>query len=144
MDETTVIAAVDWLPTVCSLADAKVPDNLNSDGEDMSRAILGKPKQRTKPLMWEWRFRIFGDMVHKCPMLAIREAKWKLLMNPDRSRIELYDIPNDPTELDNVADEHPVVVKRLSEKLLKWQKTLPPGPVEDVAGSKDYPWPKNK
>jgi arylsulfatase A-like enzyme len=144
VDDTTVIAAVDWLPTVCSLAGAKVPDNVNSDGQNMSRAILGKPTQRTKPLMWEWRFRIFGDMVHKCPMLAIRDGKWKLLMNPDRSRVELYDIPKDPTELDNVAEKHPNIVKKLSQQLLKWQNTLPPGPIEEVAGSNDYPWPKGQ
>lgn len=157
VDDTTIIAAVDWLPTVCSLAGAKLPNNLNPDGEDMSRAILGKPKQRTKPLMWEWRFRIFGDMVHKCPMLAIRDGKWKLLMNPDRSRIELYDIPKDPTELDNVAERHPDVVKKLSQQLLKWQAALPPAQqrwvliknrrwraVDEVAGSNAYPWPKNK
>jgi N-acetylgalactosamine-6-sulfatase len=110
----------------------------------MSQAILGKPMQRTKPLMWEWRFRIFGDMTHKSPMLAIRDGKWKLLMNPDRSRVELYDIPKDPTELDNVAVQNSDVVKRLSEKLLKWQATLPPGLVEEVAGSNAYPWPKNE
>ena len=144
VDDTTVIAAVDWLPMVCSLAGVKLPDDLNPDGEDMSQAILGKPKIRTKSLMWEWRFRIFGDMVHKSPMLAIRDGKWKLLMNPDRSRIELYDIPKDPTELDNVAAQHPDVIKKLSEKLLKWQAALPPGPVEKVAGSNTYNWPKNK
>ncbi len=144
VDDTTVIAAVDWLPTVCSLAGAKVPDNLNSDGEDMSRAILGKPKQRTKPLMWEWRFRVAGNMVHKCPMLAIRDGKWKLLMNPDRSRVELYDILQDPTELDNIAEKHPGVVKKMSQQLLKWQATLPPGPVDEVAGSNAYPWPKGE
>jgi len=33
------------------------------------------------------------------------------------------------------------VVRRLSEKVLNWQKTLPPGPVEPVAGKNDYPWP---
>jgi len=144
VDDTSVVAGVDWLPTICSLAGVKLPDDLNPDGEDMSHAILGKPKPRTKPLMWEWRFRVFGDMAHKCPMLAIRDGKFKLLMNPDRSRVELYDIPADPTELDNLAVQHPDVVKRLSEKLLKWQATLPPGPVEQVAGSNAYPWPKNR
>lgn len=144
VDDTTIIAAVDWLPTVCSLAGAKLPGDLNPDGQDMSRAILGRPIRRTKPLMWEWRFRVSGDMVHKCPMLAIRDEKWKLLMNPDRSRIELYDILNDPTELDNLAGQHPDVVKKLSQQLLKWQKTLPPGPVEEAAGSNTYPWPKGE
>jgi len=37
-------------------------------------------------------------------------------MNPDRSRIELYGIPADPTELDNVAVQHPDVVKKLSDR----------------------------
>ncbi len=144
VDEESIVAAVDWLPTICGLADVEVPADINPDGEDMSKAILGRAKERTKPLMWEWRFRIAGDMVHKSPMLAIREGKWKLLMNPDRSRIELYDIPADPTELDNVAVQHPDIVKKLSQKLLAWQATLPPGPVEEVAGSNAYPWPKSK
>jgi arylsulfatase A-like enzyme len=138
------MAGVDWLPTVCKLAGASLPEGLNLDGEDMSRAVLGKPAKRAKPLMWEWRFRVFGDMVHKCPMLAIREGDWKLLMNPDRSRVELYDIVEDPTELDNVADRNAEVVGRLSRFVLEWQKTLPAGPVEAVAGSNAYPWPKSQ
>ena len=144
VDDTSVVAGVDWLPTVCSLAGVKLLGDLKPDGQDMSQALLGRPMERGKPLMWEWRFRIFGDMVHKSPMLAIRDGKWKLLMNPDRSRIELYDIPRDPTELDNVAVQNPDVVKRLSERLLEWQAGLPPGPVEPVAGSNAYPWPRNK
>ncbi|MBN2314495.1 MAG: sulfatase-like hydrolase/transferase, partial [Sedimentisphaerales bacterium] len=144
VDDSTVLAGVDWLLTVCSLADVKLPSNLEPDGEDMSQALLGKSKRRTKPLMWEWRYRIFGDMVNQSPMLAIRDGNWKLLMNPDRKRIELYDILKDPTELDNVAVQHPDVVRRLSATLLHWQGTLPVSPIEKSAGSNDYPWPKNK
>ncbi len=142
VDDETVIAGVDWLPTLCGLAGAPLPDGLSLDGEDLSEAFLGRPKRRTKPLLWEWRFRVFGDMVHKCPRLAIREDNWKLLMNPDRTRIELYDILSDPTQLDNVADRHADVVGRLSEKVLAWHQTLPAGPVDKEAGSNAYPWPK--
>jgi N-acetylgalactosamine-6-sulfatase len=77
-------------------------------------------------------------------MLAIREGKWKLLMNPDRSRVELYDIPKDPTELDNLADQHPDIVKQMSQKVLEWRKTLPSGPIEQAAGSNAYLWPKGQ
>ncbi|UCG48551.1 MAG: sulfatase-like hydrolase/transferase [Phycisphaerales bacterium] len=142
VDDTSVMAGVDWLATVCSLAGVKLPADVEPDGEDMSAALLGKPKPRSRPLMWEWRFRIFGEMTNKCPMLAIRERNWKLLMNPDRSRVELYDIVKDPTEVDNVAERHPDLVRELSEELLGWQKTLPGGPVEPAAGSNAYPWPK--
>jgi N-acetylgalactosamine-6-sulfatase len=144
VDNTSVIAGVDWLATTCGLAGIKLPESLSLDGEDMSSALLGKPRQRAKPLMWQWRFRIFGDTTNKSPMLAIRDGKWKLLMNPDRSRVELYDIPGDSTEVDNVADQQPQIVKRLSEQLLKWQGTLPAGPVEKEAGSNAYPWPKGQ
>ncbi len=74
----------------------------------------------------------------------MRDGKWKLLMNPDRSRVELHDIPADPSELNNLADRNPDVVKRMSERLLAWQKTLPEGPKDATAGKSDYPWPKPK
>jgi hypothetical protein len=65
-------------------------------------------------------------------------------MNPDRSRVELYDLVRDPTQLDNLADQYPAVVARLSKRILDWQKTLPPGPVEPLAGRNDYRWPGKK
>jgi N-acetylgalactosamine-6-sulfatase len=75
-------------------------------------------------------------------MLAIREGKWKLLMNPDRSRVELYDIVACPMEIDNVADKHPDIVERLAKKIMAYHNSLPKGPVEDTAGKNEYPWPK--
>ena len=63
-------------------------------------------------------------------------------MNPDRSRVELYDIPNDPRERHNLAEHRPEIVERLSKKLLAWQKTLAPGPIDPGAGGDGYPWPK--
>jgi N-acetylgalactosamine-6-sulfatase len=79
--------------------------------------------------------------MHKSPMLAIRDGRWKLLLNPDRSRLELYDIPADPMELHNLAGEQAEVVERLASRALAWQATLPPGPVSPEAGSNAYPWP---
>jgi len=66
------------------------------------------------------------------------------LINPDRSRVELYDIPADPSELNNLADRNADVVKRMSERLLAWRNTLPEGPKDDTAGKSNYPWPKPK
>jgi arylsulfatase A-like enzyme len=76
-------------------------------------------------------------------MLAIRDGRWKFLMNPDNTRIELYNILDDPTELNNLAKENPEIVARLSSRVLKWQATLPKGPVHKDAGSNAYPWPES-
>jgi N-acetylgalactosamine-6-sulfatase len=144
VDETSVLTGVDFLPTVCALAGVKVPDDLQPDGEDVSDILLGASRPRQKPIMWEWRFNIAGDFINKSPMLAVREGQWKLLMNPDGGRKELYDIPADPMQLNNQADRHPEIVERLSQNLLAWQKTLPKGRVDPSAGKNDYPWPGSR
>ncbi len=142
VDDSSVVCGADLLPTVCKLTGVEVPKGHALDGEDRSAVIAGKPAPRTKPIFWEWRFNIAGPVLNKSPILATRDGKWKLLMNPDRSRVELYDIPADPSELNNLADRNPDVVKRMSERLLAWQKTLPPGPMDAEAGKNDYRWPK--
>ena len=65
-------------------------------------------------------------------------------MNPDRSRVELYDIPDDPIEMNNLAGSRKDVVERMAERLLAWQKTLPNGPIDPTAGKNAYPWPAPK
>jgi N-acetylgalactosamine-6-sulfatase len=144
VDKTTILSGVDFLPSICKFAGVELPKGLNPDGEDMTEALLGKPKRRTKPLMWEWRYEVTGDSINKSPILAIRDGEWKLLMNPDRSRVELYNIPKDPMEVDNLVVQYPEIVKRLSERLLKWRASLPQGPVHELAGKNEYPWPKEQ
>lgn len=141
VENTAVVAGVDFLPTLCRIAGVAVPAGHLLDGEDVSDILGGTSRPRHGPLFWEWRFRIFGEPFHRSPILAIREGNWKLLANPDRSRVELYDIPQDPTELMNLAGQQPEVVERLMAKALAWQRTLPPGPIEPGAGKCDYPWP---
>lgn len=142
VDNTSVMAGCDFLPTICALAGVKVPASADVDGEDRSDVLKGKPKPRSKPLMWEWRFSIYNHIWNKSPILSIRDGDYKLLMNPDRSRVELYDIPQEAMEQNNIAEKHPEVVERMSEAVLAWQKTLPPGPMDADAGSNAYPWPK--
>lgn len=141
IDDTSIVAGVDWLPTICKFAGVEIPELHALDGEDASDVFLGKSRARTKPLMWEWRFRIMGEPFHQSPQLAIRDGDWKLLLNPDRSRVELYEIKRDPTQLNNVAEHHADIVARLSEPLLTWSKTLPEGPRDPGAGEMKAPWP---
>lgn len=142
VDKDTVLSGVDFLPTVCGLAGIAVPEQMELDGEDLSPALLGTPKDRAKPLMWEFRFGVVGHVINKSPTLAIREGNWKLLMNPDRSRLELYDIPEDPSELTNVAASNPEVVQKLETQVLAWSETLPGDYHDPGAGVNAYAWPE--
>ena len=138
VDETSVLGGVDWLPTLCKLAGVSVPESVQPDGEDVSDIWLGKSRPRRKPLHWEWLFRVWGEEYHP-PMLAIRDGAWKLFVNHDGSRPELYDIPKDPAEKYNLAAEHPDVVGELTAKALAWQKSLPPSAARDQAAASGQP-----
>ena len=124
VDRDSVITAVDWLPTICKLAGVTVPD-ITPDGEDVSDILQGKPRPRKMPILWEWRGGVVGNQAYRPPKLAVRQGKWKLLVNPDGSSRELYDIPADPAERKNLAQAHPDIAARLAGQVIAWHKTLP-------------------
>jgi arylsulfatase A-like enzyme len=108
----------------------------------MSDVWLGAKRKRKHACFWEWRYRVFGHPLNQPPRLAVRDGDYKLLMNPDRSRVELYNIVQDPSELQNLATAQPELAERLAKKLLDWNGTLPESPVEAVAGKNDWNWPR--
>jgi len=138
VDETSVVGGVDWLPTVCQIAGAAVPASLQPDGEDVSDIWLGQPRPRRKPLCWEWLFHVWGEE-YTPPHLAIRDGDWKLFVNYDGGKPELYNIPQDRSELHDVAAAHPEVVKALTAKVIAWQQTLPPSQARAVAAAGGAP-----
>eukprot|EP00037_Helgoeca_nana_P014910 m.140010 g.140010 ORF g.140010 m.140010 type:complete len:516 (+) comp22773_c0_seq2:134-1681(+) len=128
------IASIDWFPTVASFASIELdsPTRLWLQGHDVSAELTGKAQPtRTIPLTWDYRFRMPGHCYHQSPRLAILDptgSGWKLLMNPDRSRLELYNITNEMFEATNLAAENPDVVDRLATMLLEWVAAMPKSP----------------
>lgn len=138
VDETSVTGGVDFLPTVCKLAGVELPAGLQPDGEDVSDIWLGKARPRTKPLHWEWLFRVWNED-YAPPMLAVRDGDWKLFVAHDGSHAQLYNIPQDVSEQHDVAAAHPEIVQSLSAKALAWSKTLPPSQARDEATKSGLP-----
>lgn len=130
VNDKTVIASVDFVPTLAKLCGASFPKNYTADGEDMTAAIKGEMPCRTKPLFWEYgrnesSFRYPADAKHRSPNVAVRDGDWKLLVNANGTGVELYNLANDANETKNVAAEQPEVAKRLTEAALKWRKSVP-------------------
>jgi arylsulfatase A-like enzyme len=135
-DETTVLAAVDVFPTVCALAGAELPGGMEPDGEERSAALLGRPQPtRARPLFWEYGRNPTsfaypavnngarpGD---RSPNLAVRDGRWKLLVNDDGTGAELYDLSADHAEATNLAAAQPDLSARLIRRVLGWRKSLP-------------------
>jgi uncharacterized sulfatase len=125
-NDATVISAVDVLPSVLALAGVKLPPGDALDGEDLGATMLGRARAtRTKPLFWVRPPDRPGPPAYRFPDLAVRDGDWKLLIDKDGGRPQLYDLSKDPGEATNLAAAKVDIVRRLKTMALAWRKTLP-------------------
>jgi arylsulfatase A-like enzyme len=115
VDQQSIIAGVDWLPTLSTLAGVKIEAG-RFDGEDVSDVWLGKQRQRTRDLFWK-------ASRPRSPTV-IRHGNWKLYQ-PARGSPELYDLARDPGEREDIAARQPAIVKELGMVLQRWNAKLP-------------------
>ncbi len=136
VNEVTVVSSVDFLPTLCALAQIKAPA-ADFDGVDMSAAFRGEKIMRQKPLLWEYGrkpgaagkvkggFPYPNEPGSKSPNVAIRDGDWKLLVNSDGTQTELYHLSRDPNESKNLAETEFATVERLRKAALAWMAAMP-------------------
>ncbi len=123
-DSSTVLSTVDLTPSLLKLTG--VASSAMSDGVDRSGALLGKPAGAGgKPLFWSRPPDRPGPARNPLPDLAVRDGEWKLLIQADVSRPQLYHLGRDSSESQNVAAEHPEEVERLRKALMEWRASLP-------------------
>lgn len=124
-NDTTVLTAVDLLPTFCAVAGVTPPADAQGDGENLLPALKGQSVQRTRPIYWRNK----GDKKNPdfWPDLAVRDGDWKLVMTDDGQRLELYNLRTDRGEdpARNQAKAHHEIAARLAKLVLEWNATLP-------------------
>ena len=63
---------------------------------------------------------------------AVVKDQWKLLTNGDGSYVELYNMADDPMEVDDLKKRHAKTVQQLQKELKDWQQTLPDHPTGNI------------
>lgn len=127
INDTSVFAAFDLVPSLLHLAGVSTPTEADFDGENLADTLVGKNDQsRSAPIFFRRPpdrkdFRNYTNL----PDLAVREGNWKLLCDYDGKRPRLHDLAADPAEATNVAEQHPEVTKRLIAATVAWNKALP-------------------
>ncbi|TWT89218.1 sulfatase-like hydrolase/transferase [Neorhodopirellula pilleata] len=138
-NDTSVLCALDVNRSLYTLAGISPPDDVQLDGENLLPTILGREKEsRDAPIFWRRPPDRPGNQDQDNPDLAVRDGRWKYLVNYDGSDPQLYDLHADPSESTNQIDKHNDVAQRLHAELMKWNEQLPKD-----AGDPSWPGPDN-
>ena len=124
----------DVLPTLCEVAGSPVPDD--TDGLSFLPTLLGTdattPQKQHEHLVWE--FHGYGGI--QAAILAPADGReWKgvrtrCYRDPD-GPIQLFDLASDPTESNDVSDDHPEIVERIRTIFLEDRIPSPVYPIWD-------------
>lgn len=142
-----VVHAMDWYPTLASLAGIEIPASRILDGRDLSSFLLGLrdeiprlsqatglnanvPTRRPWNPGLEWSELISRDEYTEAffyhgsqgALAAVRWNKWKLYLNPV---LTLHDLESDPGELNEVRD--PVITRKLRGMAVLFQEEMRDG-----------------
>ncbi|MEO1244359.1 MAG: sulfatase-like hydrolase/transferase [Pseudomonadota bacterium] len=132
VDTTSVITAVDLLPTFLDIAGGMHPAAYSSDGESAIAALRGNRFRRSKPIYWVWPASDRGAGVDtpNWPQFGFQKDGWKLLTNPHLERTELYRVREDWYEANDLSDQHPDMTARLLAEMNDLRSGFPDAPPE--------------
>jgi len=104
----------DIYPTLAELSSLSAPVNI--DGESLVPVITGISKEVRSSLFTAYRNTV----------RAVRTTEWKLIRYPERDFTQLYNLRNDPLELNNLAEDEGFQSKadEMSELMKDWQKKV--------------------
>ena len=125
-DDTSVVTAVDLLPTFLEAANIPMPKDYKPDGESMMPALTGKGFKRSKPIFWEWKGGTSND--YTWPTLGVRDGDWKLVVDVTGDKYELFNLKADWKETKDLAKSNPEKAQELLGEVKAWKATLPTEP----------------
>ncbi len=139
-----VAHAMDWYPTLASLAGIFIPDEVVLDGRDLSAVLLGEtddipafqetislnakvPLRRGFHSDKEWKntftkeeyFNAFFYHGSHGALAAVRSGKWKLSLHPD---LKLYDLKKDPGEHNPINNQE--IKRKLRGMVILFQREM--------------------
>lgn len=101
----------DVFPTLGEITGATVPEDI--DGISFLPTLLDNNEEQKEHEYLYWEFHERGGRQ------AVRKGDWKLVrynvLDPEKITTELYNLSTDLGEENNVAEQHPEIVKELSE-----------------------------
>jgi arylsulfatase A-like enzyme len=112
------VSSIDFFPTLCTAANIEIPDSLVIDGTDLQPLLGQSGKLESRDLFWHFPHYWWGTEVR--PYSIIRSGNYKLIKHWDYGITQLFDLSEDLSEKNNLANEMPEKTEDLEKKLMDW------------------------
>lgn len=117
----TPVISTDFYPTMLEIAGLPPRPDQHRDGVSLVPLLKGKESLAREYLYWHYpHYSNQGGF----PGGAIRHGPWKLIERYEDGRVHLYHLEEDIGETNDVAEEHPDLVRSLREKLHQWYEQV--------------------
>jgi uncharacterized sulfatase len=136
---------MDVYPTLIELSGASVPAGQPRDGISLA-ALLADPSTQLEREALHWHLPHYH---HSSPASAIRRGDWKLIEFFENGAVELYNLRDDRSEENNLAEQQPQRARELQVALAAWRAKVgaqipKPNPNYDPARATELAKGKNK
>jgi arylsulfatase A-like enzyme len=117
----TPVVSIDFYPTLLELVGQSPPPKVQLDGVSLVPLLKGQSLTRTAPLFWHYPH--YGNQ-GGAPCGIIREGDWKLVEWYEDGRLELYNLADDTSEKNNLANKMPDRVESMHQQLATWREEV--------------------
>ncbi len=110
-----VASTIDFLPTIAHLTNSNLPEK-EIDGKNIWKILSGK---KSKSPHKKDGFYYYKEST----LEAVRQGDWKLRIT-EKNDVELYNLKEDISENNNLAKQHPKIVKKLGKMMSEFDAGL--------------------
>lgn len=114
----TPVVTPDLYPSLVSMAGIEMKETVAFDGVDIS-PLLNKEKIKGRPIYWHFPHYSNHAMIPPCG--AVRDGDWKLIEYYENGKIQLFNLENDPYEMNDVSGLYPAMTDSLGGLLETWR-----------------------
>ena len=114
------VSSVDFFPTMLELAGVKMKNARKIDGVSLAPLLKGEKKTLGRKAIY-WHYPHYSPQGGR-PASALRSGDYKLIKLYEGDKIELYNLKDDLSEKNNLAEKQPERTAELKKMLDAWLK----------------------